>query len=414
MKTRPVSEAHDRRHTRLILRVGRQHLRLPITDTLQRMLGITEELVAFLHLRNHGRRQITLPLQRGQHLEQRPLLQAEVAPAVNQLEGLGDELDLANAAGAELDVLAHALAPHFLLNQQLHRAQRLDGGEIQVAAIDEGAQHLQQFCPRGLIATHHARLDHGVALPVTTLVLVVLLQRVEAEHQRAARAIWAQAHVGAEHEAVDGDRIQRLDQLLPQTDEELLIIQRALHTLGLATFGIAEDQVDVRRQVEFVRTELAHTEDDHVLRLAAAPPHRRTELRAMARVQPVIGQIDAGIGEIGQIATGFTERRLATEVAPDDAQLLAIAKAAQAASQGILIGTLGQLRLQLLAQLARCQAALQLTGLRQRDEHLWIALSLLGDEIAQRRHLPPGIAAFLRPGGDTFSQSLMFGQSGLQ
>ena len=414
MEARPVGKAHDRRHPRLILRIGRQHLRLPVTDALQGMLGITQKLITFLHLRNHRRRQVALPFQRGQHLEQRPLLQTEVTSAMDQLEGLGDELDLANAAGAELDVFAHALAPHLLLDQQLHRTQRFDGGEIQITAINEGPQHFQQFGTRGLIATHHARLDHGVALPVTPLILVVLLQRIEAEHQRTAGTIGAQAHVGAEHEAVDGDRIQCLDQLLPQTNEELLIIQRTLDALGLATFGIAEDQVDVRRQVELVRTELAHAEDHHMLRLAAAPAHRRTELRAMAWVQPVIGQIDAGIGEIGQIATGFTERRLAAEVAPDDAQLLAIAKTPQAAPQGILIGTLGQLRLQLLAQLARCQAALQLTGLRQRDEHLWITLSLLSDEIAQRRHLPPGIAAFLRPGGDTFSQSLMFGQSGLQ
>ena len=134
----------------------------------------------------------------------------------------------------------------------------------------------------------------------------------------------------------------------------------------------------------------------------------------MAWVQPVIGQIDTGIGKIGKVATGFTERRLATEVAPDNAQLLAIAKAPQAAPEGILIGAFIQLHFQLLAQLARRQATLQLTRFRQGDEHLRITLSLLGNEVAQGRNLPPGIAAFLRPGGDTLSQSFVLDQGGLQ
>ncbi len=169
----------------------RQHLRLAIGDGLQRMLGIAQKLVAFAQLLHRRTRQIALTFQGSQHLEQRPLLQAEIAPAVNQLKRLGDELHLADAAGTQLDIRSHALAPHFLLDQLLHGAQRFDGGEIKVAPIDERPQHFQQLLAGLLVATDDTRLDHRVALPVTPLVLVVLFQRVEAVDQRTRRTVRA-------------------------------------------------------------------------------------------------------------------------------------------------------------------------------------------------------------------------------
>ncbi|MDT4856125.1 hypothetical protein FQZ97_905050 [compost metagenome] len=65
--------------------------------------------------------------------------------------------------------------------------------------------------------------------------------------------------------------------------------------------------------------QLAHAQHHHVLGLAAAPADGRAELRAMPGIEPVIGQIDAGVGEIRKVATGFDQVGLATDVAPDDA-----------------------------------------------------------------------------------------------
>ncbi len=323
MEGRPTVEAEHERHPRTVHLVVRQHLRLTVGDRLQRMLGIAQEFIAFAQFGHCRGRQITLPLQGGQHTEQRTLLQAEIAPSVDQLKGLGDEFDLANATGAQLDVRSHALAPHFLLDQLLHGAQRLDGGEVQVTPVDEGSQHLQQLFSGLLVAADDPRLDHGVALPVAPLILVVLLQRIKAVDQRPGRAVRTQTHVDAEGEAVDGDDVQCLDQPLAKADEEFLIVQRALGADGLAALRIAEDQVDVGGQVQFMCAQLAHAENHHVLRIAAAPAGGHAELLAMAGVEPVIGQIDAGIGQIGEVATGLGQGRLAGQIAPDDAHLLA-------------------------------------------------------------------------------------------
>ncbi|RMR85769.1 hypothetical protein ALP78_02123 [Pseudomonas coronafaciens pv. striafaciens] len=325
VKGSPVSEAHDQRNARLILFVVRQHLRLTVGNRLNGVLGITQKLVALAQLFGHGRGQITLPLEGFQHFEQRPLLQTQVAAAVNKLKGLGDELHLANAAGTQLDVFRHALALHFLLNELLHGAQRFDGREIQIAAIHERTQHRQQFGTGRLIAPDHARLDHRVTFPVPALVLVILLQRIEAKHQRPGRTVRTQAHVDPEHETVDGHRVERLDQPLSQANEKFLIVQRTLGADGFAALRVAEDQVNVRGQVQFDRAKLAHAQNDHVLRLSGMTTGRGAELLAMPGVQPLVSQIDRRIGHVRQVTAGFDEICLTGQVAPDNPYLLACA-----------------------------------------------------------------------------------------
>ena len=69
-----------------------------VGNRLYRVLGVTQEFVAFAQLVHHGGRQIALPFEDFQHFKQRTLLQAKVAPAVNQLKGLGNKLDFTNPA----------------------------------------------------------------------------------------------------------------------------------------------------------------------------------------------------------------------------------------------------------------------------------------------------------------------------
>ncbi|MNZ83226.1 hypothetical protein D3C78_1019480 [compost metagenome] len=266
-----------------------------------------------------------------------------------------------------------------------------------------------------LVAGHHPRLDHRVAFPVTALVLVVLLQGIEAEHQRAGRAIRAQTHVDAEHETVDGDRVQRLDQALAQAGEELLVVQRALHPFGFAAFGEGEDQVDVRRQVQLHRAQLAHAQHHHVLRLAAAVADRRAELLAVARVQPLVGFVDGGVGQVGQVAAGFAQRGLAGDVAPDDAQLLAVALAAQVARQLVLaLRRLGGCS-DVPAQFTRGVTPIQLATGQQAEQHGRLAPDQAEHEVAGGGYLvellpvqrAPGLEVEFRVGSHRIADELL-------
>ncbi|MCY1301428.1 hypothetical protein D9M70_510410 [compost metagenome] len=130
--------------------------------------------------------------------------------------------------------------------------------------------------------------------------------------------------------------------------------------------------------------ELAHAEDHQVLRQAAAPADRRAELRGVTRIEPLVGEVDADVGQLGEVAAGFLEVGLAVEVAPDDAQLLAVAEAPQAVGQLIVVVAAGQRGGQLRAQFARLQRALQLAGVGQGEEGRRVADDLFIDEVAQR------------------------------
>ena len=119
-----------------------------------------------------------------------------------------------------------------------------------------------------------------------------------------------------------------------------------------------------------------------MLGLAAAVADGRAELLAVARVQPLIGFVDAGVGQVGQVAAGLGQRGLAGNVAPDDAQLLAVALAAQVARQLVLIlGGIGR-GVDLRTQLARRVGLAHRAAGQQFEQHRRITLGLGQDEIA--------------------------------
>ena len=193
-------------------RIARQLLRLPVTNGLQPMLDIAQEHIALRQLGGH--RFLKQPLRRHarQHGKQVRLAQGLVLAATNQLEHLHGKLDLANPAAAELDVVLHALAIDFALDQQLHLAQRFKHAVINITAIDKRRQALPQARAGIEITGHRAHLDQRIALPFAPLRFVIAFHGIKADRQRATLAPRAQAHVDTKHEAIDGHRIQRLDQ----------------------------------------------------------------------------------------------------------------------------------------------------------------------------------------------------------
>jgi len=339
MECRPAVKAHNKGDTRLILFGVGQHLGLAVGNGLNRVFGVAQKFIAFAQLADYRARQIALPFQGGQHFKQRPLLQTEITAAVDQLECLGNKLHFTNSARPQFDVVGHAFAPHFLLDQLLHGAQRFNRRKIQVTAIHKRAQQAEQLRAHHLITGHDPGLDHCIALPVAALILVVLLQRIKAQHQRPGRAIRAQAHVDAKHKTVDGHRVQRLDQALTQADKKLLVVQSPFGAHRFPAFGVGENQVDVRRQVQLYRAELAHAQNHHLLGLATAVPGGRAELLAMALIQPAIGLINAGIGHVRQVAAGFNQIGLTVDITPDNPDLLTGTLATQRTAQLIIGGS---------------------------------------------------------------------------
>ena len=317
---REPAHAGDRRAVCVVLG---QLVRLTVVQVLQPMFDGTQERIRGFQLRQRVRREQAAGGEAGEHLQRRAHAQRRVPPGAHQLQGLGDELDFADAARAELDVVdelaARDLAPHFIV-QASHRGER---GEIEVLAIHERPHHgLQRLVLR---AGDRAGLDPGVAFPFAALGDEIILQRVQAGHQRAAFAVGAQAHVDAKHEAVRVDFAEYRDEALAEAREEFVRRERR-RAVGLAFLGVDEHQVDVRRHVQFTTAQLAHADDDEFLRGTRGGP-RHPVPRLQLPASPVLRHPQARLGKRGHGAADLGERGRAGQVARHGAQEHTLAQA---------------------------------------------------------------------------------------
>ena len=223
--------------------------------------------------------------------------------------------------GPELDVLLQFAPLDFARDQVLHAAQRLEHAEVEVAAVHEGPQRIaMQLGEAGLGAVHGPRLDVGVALPVATVLLQVVLHRIEAHRDRAGIAEGPQAQVDAIDEAIVGRAAEQLRHALAGAHEEFLVRERP-RTGGFAVLGKQEDQVDVGREVEFAAAELAHAQHQQrqgLALLVAWQAVTRTEHRSGLPA----GHADARVGQRRQLCQHLLDRSVTREIAPCDAHEL--------------------------------------------------------------------------------------------
>ena len=134
----------------------------------------------------------------------------------------------------------------------------------------------------------------------------VLFQRGFAGHQRAAVAVGAQAHIHAEHLPVGGDVAQQGDEFLPHFGEEFLVAALAF-AVGVAAFGVDEDEVYVGGDVELVAACFAHGDDGQMLRRAAVPPDWCAVEGLIVGVGVIQRGVDGEVGELGDGAGYFGE-----------------------------------------------------------------------------------------------------------
>jgi len=104
----------------------------------------------------------------------------------------------------------------------------------------------------------------------------------------------------------------------------------------------------------------------------------------MTLIQPAIGLIDAGIGHVRQIATGFDQVGLTIDIAPDNPHLLAGALTTQCAAQFVIAGCGLRGSSNLPAQLAGGEGAVQLTRAHQFEQHQRVTQRLFYKEVAGR------------------------------
>ena len=181
--------AHRQRERVALPGVGRQRLRLPVVAVLQAVLELAQIQVSVPQRadRRGGEESSIGGDGEGRQGPARP--QSRLAAAANELQRLDDELDFANAAWPELDVLRVVVAPALLADLAVNVAQTVVSIEVEVLAVDERRdERVELVVPP---AGHGARLEPRVALPGAPLRDEVLLEGRIGHRERPARAVRA-------------------------------------------------------------------------------------------------------------------------------------------------------------------------------------------------------------------------------
>jgi hypothetical protein len=307
---------------------------LRVVEILEAVLQPPQEDVGGGELHDRLLAELAPRAERLERLERRPRAQGRVAPAADQLEALRDEFDLADPARTELDVAGQVAACDLLPDLRVELAHRVDRAVVEVLTVHERMRDLGELRAHARIAPRDdARLDPGVALPFAALRDEVLLERLEAGSERPGIAPRAQPHVDAEDLAVRRRVGQRADHALPEPDEEFVVRESARCR---AFVRVDEHQVDVGRHVELAPAELAHADDQQLLRAGRAG--RRAVLGFHAHAVRVERRVEGHLGEVGHRAGDLRERREAGEVARGDPQHHACSEFAERAGKRSRLG----------------------------------------------------------------------------
>ena len=255
--------AEEGAERRQALVVARQGMGLLVLGHLQAMLDGPEKAVGVDHLLGDPVGDPSRAGERAQRVAGSGLAQGWDAAAPDELLGLGEELDLADAAAAELDVVAvdlDAAAAAMGVDLALDRVDVLDRREVQMLAPDEGPQHGDEGVAGLDVGRDRTRLDHRRALPVLTHAFVVGFGGIDREGEGCRARIGPEAQIGPEDVAVAGALLHHLHQIARHAHQPLLQARRIGRPHALVV--VKHDQVDVARVVELAAAELAHAEDD--------------------------------------------------------------------------------------------------------------------------------------------------------
>ena len=320
-----VGKAHGARDPAEVMVASHQHVGLLVVQVLDAVLDPPQEFVGARQGIGRGLRHQPGGGHPLQCLQCRPRAQLGVMAAANHLQQLHGELDLADAATRELDVVG-ALGPagaslgRMLADLLVQHPQRIENTVVEITAEHErqhrGAQPLGRTAVDARARRHHAALEPGEPLPFAALHLEVFLQSAERHGGRARIAVGPQRGVHAEDEAVLGGLADEAVDVLDDLGEVLVVADApspAFHARRLAVLVIDVHQVDVAGHIEFARPELAHA-DDPEFRALPAFAQRRAVLGVQVALGLHAGDVQSEFGQAGHRAGDDGQRRLTVAV----------------------------------------------------------------------------------------------------
>jgi hypothetical protein len=302
------------------------------------------------------------------------------AAAVDALEALDEEFDIADAAPGEFDIeaLRAAAGVEFLVDAFAGFGHGLDGGEVEGGGVDHGLDPLEEVAARGAFAGGDAGLEEHLEFPVAGAGAVVLFGGIEGDADLAEAAIGAEAEVDAVAKAFGGVGGEEVREAGGDFLEEFEIGD-GVFAVGLAIALIEEEEVDVRAVVEFVGSEFTEGEDGEAALVAGGEAWGAVagdEVEAEAAV----GDVEQGVGDVGEFVGDFGEGGEAEDIAEEDAEDLAAAETGEADGFGDAVGG-GEPALEFSHHFDAGTDAVKPAGFEDGEEPVGILEDLLGEEV---------------------------------
>src|SRR4051794_33634989 len=184
------------------------------------------------------------------------------AAAVQALQALHEELDVADAAGGELNVesAAGAAGGHLLADALAGFGDGLDGAEVEGALVYEGLDEIEETLAGGAVAGGDARFNEHLLLPISGALRVVGAGAVFGDADLAARAVGAEAKVDAVALAVGGVGGEERGGLVGDLLIELLVADGG-GSVGIAVALVEEHEIDVGAVIQLAAAEFAEGDD---------------------------------------------------------------------------------------------------------------------------------------------------------
>ncbi len=253
---------------------------LLIPDHLQTVFDPPQEPIGTAQLGSGLRADPAAFSEAEQRLDRASRPEFRMSPARDQLLGLHEEFDIADAAAPELDVMAfdrdRAMTFEFM-HAPLHRVDVGDGGIVEIFPPDEGRELAQENLAELFVAGGGPRLDQRRALPVLPEALVIRECGVGRERDLRRARIGPQPQVRAERIALARVLLQQLDEIACDLDEKGRRFAVRLQAGALRV--VKHDQIDIAGVIQLGGPELAHGDHD----IAVAGRHALFDLSRLFR-----------------------------------------------------------------------------------------------------------------------------------
>src|SRR6202171_6315652 len=160
------------------------------------MLDAPKKPICFVQFYDFIARKKVQLMKGSQRFQHARFLQEGVVGSVNELQCLHDKFDLANPAGANLDVAAEILLSHDIaLDAPLDAGDLVEQIGRGTARINERLMLPQEFVRKLATAADSSGLDQCQSLPSFAKAAVVMLHAFQRASQRAGRAFGPKENV---------------------------------------------------------------------------------------------------------------------------------------------------------------------------------------------------------------------------